>query len=159
MPRPFDVVLLSTLWAGSQLFGFTVDVPRDVVQRIDGTRYIKDLDIGETAELSFLWGCLKDGKLVVSGNLRLDETNVHFRGLKYQISRLSENGVSILISAGNSTSHKDIIEDASRFHWSACDDPEGQDNFGEEFRVLNINGKTSLSELLQTAPFAGIVEY
>ncbi|WP_139231340.1 hypothetical protein [Aliiroseovarius crassostreae] len=135
--------------------GFVVDMERKDIQRLDGSRFLSDILVGETAEVSYLPMCLQDRAMILYERVTLSDKPSH--AIRIFVTRETETDVKIEMTATDQTSPCDIRRHVTRFSSLTCKEKGEEAAYwgAPQFRVLSINGATSFTVLLKTPPFAG----
>ncbi|WP_424943668.1 hypothetical protein [Aliiroseovarius crassostreae] len=153
------IAFAMALWAGlTAAFagdGFVVDMETEDIRRLDGRKYLSDIAVGETTEVSILRGCIREGRLLIEQ--RTEQRERPTAATRIQATRESDAEVSLQIVATDRASPERIRSAAARFGFFDCKDMAGFALFGPTYTVTKINGATSFTDLLKTPPFAGVV--
>lgn len=130
--------------------GFSIDMSRDTLRKMGGATFFTDLAIGESAYMGFYSMCKNGRDLYLMSNRAIGK-KLNF-SYNYKFVRRAGNLVIATVEKGEKVKDRTRARIPSQYaNLRSCDKAQAYYSYDlKPVRVISINGKTNLSDLLKS---------
>ncbi|CAM5621129.1 hypothetical protein MAUB1S_10582 [Mycolicibacterium aubagnense] len=142
--------LALSLASTSLAFGqFAVDIEQEAFRKKVGQRLVRDLAVGESGKVRYVYFCVDDRRLMMNGEAELEENRNDY-SISWTVKRTDEKSVTLEADVTQSQKpqlKRDLLRRLRMLR--NCRDPERESGPQQQlYQVMSLAGTRSMSEVL-----------